>query len=171
MARTPSKVSLSDSERIQARRLAHLGIKLSVRTEAAKLLELGANPDDLWDLRISCTTSLCGHRVAMERFGVPSLRACELAQGRVRGLVDTALYLTVLYDIGKTAPPPLYLGSCSGLGGGPGTGLAFSCSSQMDPTITVKRYPSPVQEELWDADDVPWTELARLRDEFYSLTA
>lgn len=92
---------------------------------------------------------------------------CVQAKRRIReaGLVDGALYLAVLYAVGKTAPPPIYLGSGSGLGG---EGLAWTCGSGVDPSIPVRRFPEPVQAELWDGDGVSWVELARLRDEYWA---
>jgi hypothetical protein len=73
---------------------------------------------------------------------------CVQARKRVReaGLIDSALYLSVLYTIGKTAPPPLYLGGGSGIDSVPGSGLSFPSGSGVDPTIRVRRFPDPVQE-------------------------
>lgn len=103
----------------------------------------------------------------MERFGVASLGACEQAQQRVRrrGLVDGALYLAILYNVGKDAPPPIYLSGGSGLGG---SGLAWTCGSGVDPSIPVRRFPPAVQIELWDGDGVSWIELAELRDAYWA---
>jgi hypothetical protein len=164
---------LSESEQAQARLLAHCATSLAVRQEAQQLLDQGADEAHLHDLRVSCTTSLCGHAMAMERWGAPSLESCHRAQRRVRaaGLVDGALYLAVLYDVGRTAPPPLYLGSGSGLGGLPGDGLAFPPGSGIDPTIRVRRYPPAVQLELWDDDGVSWAELRRLSDAYWASEA
>lgn len=166
--KNPAKVPLSSSEQDQARLLAACAIRLAVRQEAQELLDQGADETDLRDLRISCTTSLCGHRTAMVRWGASSLAACESAQKRVRarGLVDGALYLAVLYAVGKTAPPPLYLSGGSGLGGE--GGLAWAPGSGVDPTIRVHRHPPAVQCELWDADDVPWAVLRDLADEYWA---
>lgn len=66
------RVPLSESEQVQARMLSRWAIRLAIRQEAAELLEIGADPDHLADLRISTTTSLCGDRVAMTRWGVAS---------------------------------------------------------------------------------------------------
>lgn len=162
----PPKVPLSPSEAVQARLLSRWATRLQVRQDAAALLEDGADPDALADLRVSCTTSLCGHTVAQERWGASSLEACRLAQRRVRaaGLVDGALYLAVLYSVGKDAPPPTYLGTGSGWGEGfPGSGLAWPPGSGVDPSIRVKRWPDPVQEELWDSDEIPWTYWSSVR--------
>lgn len=161
----PPKVPLSPSEAEQAKLLSRWATRLAVRQDAAALLVDGADPDALADLRISTTTSLHGAEVAMQRWGASSAEACRLAQRRVRarGLIDGALYLTVLYCTHKDAPPPLYLGCSSGLSGD-GEGLAWSPGSQVDPTILVKRFPEPKQEELWDADDVPWTYWSSVRD-------
>lgn len=146
--------------------LAKWATRLAVRQEAQLLLDEGADPDALADLRVSTTTSLCGAPVAMQRWGASSAEACRLAQRRVRerGLVDSALYLAVLYSVGQDAPPPTYLGTGSGWGEGfPGSGLAWPPSSGVDPTILVKRWPDPVQEELWDSDEIPWTYWAEMR--------
>ena len=104
----------------------------------------------------------------MERWGASSLKACHDAQKRVREtqLVDGALYLSVLYDTHRDAPAPIYLGCGSGLDSGvPGAGLAFPCSSQVDPTIRVKRYPEPEQTVLWDEDLTPWVYWSQVREE------
>lgn len=160
----PKKVPLSESELVQARMLARVATRLQVRQDAAELLEHGADPDDLMDLRISTTTSLCGHTVAQERWGASSAEACRLAQRRVRkaGLVDSALYLAVLYATHKTAPLPLYLSGGSGLGE---PGLAWSPGSMVDPSILVKRHPEPEQMVLWDLDEVSWVYWSQVRDE------
>lgn len=147
--------------------LSRWATRLQIRQDAAALLDEGADEADLRDLRISTTTSLCGHTVAMRRWGVSSEKACHDAQKRVRkaGLVDSALYLAVLYCTHKDAPPPLFLSGGSGLSGAAGEGLAWAPSSGVDPTILVRRFPPPIQEELWDGDDVPWTYWSRVRDE------
>jgi hypothetical protein len=152
--------------------LRHLAISKDVREEAQLLLDEGADPDYLRDLRISCTSALAGDEAAMYWGASVTPLVCVQAKRRVReaGLVDGALYLAVLYVAAKTAPPPIYLGSGSGLGGGPGDGLAWSPGSGVDPSIRVRRYPDPVQGDLWDSDDVPWSELARLRAAYQDLT-
>lgn len=129
------------------------------------LLDQGADPHHLHDLRVSCTTSLHGHLEAMTRWGASSAEACRRAQQRVReaGLVDGALYLSVLYVAGLDAPPPTYLGGGNGLWEMPGAGLAWPPGSWVDPTIKVKRFPDPKQEELWDADGVAWTYWSSMR--------
>lgn len=143
--------------------LSRWAVCLAVRREAHELLEEGADPDALRDLRVSTTTSLHGHTVACERWGAASLKACADAQKRVReaGLVDGALYLSVLYNVHLDAPPPIYMGGGSGLGS---SGLAWTCSSGVDPSIRVKRWPEPEQLELWDLDDVAWTYWAGVRE-------
>lgn len=161
----PHEVQLNEGEREQAKMLSRWATRLAVRQEAAELLEHGADPDDLQALRISTTTSLCGHLEAMQRWGASSPEACRLAQRRVRlaGLVDGALYLSVLFDCHKTAPKPLFLSGGSGLSGA-GEGLAWSPGSMVDPTIKVRRYPDPEQMLLWDGDETPWTYWASVRD-------
>ena len=158
----PARVQLSTSEMVQARMLSKWAIRLHVRQEAAELLEHGADPNHLADLRVSTTTSLHGHRVACDRWGASSAEACRLAQRRVRaaGLIDSALYLAVLYDTGVDAPPPIFLGHASGLGS---PGLAWSPSSGVDPSILVKRYPPPEQMLLWDDDGVSWKYWSEVR--------
>lgn len=160
----PAKVPLSPDEAVQARLLARVAVRLQVRQDAAALLQDGADPDHLHDLRVSTTTSLCGAPVAMQRWGASSPEACRLAQRRVRqaGLVDSALYLSVLYDVARDAPPPIFLGGGSGLGGA-GEGLAWAPSSGVDPSIRVRRYPPPEQLEIWDSDGVSWMYWAEMR--------
>lgn len=145
--------------------IARWAIRLAIRNEAKDILENGAPEDQLQDLRISTTTSLHGHAEAMQRWGASSPEACRRAQQRVReqGLVDGALYLSVLYTTGLDAPPPIYMSGGSGLDGPPGSGLAWCPSSGIDPTIKVKRFPDPVQEELWDSDGVAWTYWSAMR--------
>jgi hypothetical protein len=145
--------------------LARVAIRLQVRTEAAELLAEGADPEHLHDLRVSTTTSLCGASVAQERWGASSPEACRQAQKRVRaaGLVDGALYLSVLYCTHKTAPPPLFLSGGSGLSGD-GEGLAWAPSSGVDPSIRVRRYPPPEQLEIWDSDGVSWMYWSSVRE-------
>lgn len=157
----PPKVPLSESELVQARMLSRWAIRLAVRQEAQDLLENGATPDHLHDLRLSCTASLCGPDAAW-RWGVTSLHAIDLARRRVRqaGLIDGALYLAVLYDTHRSAPPPIFLGGGSGLGS---SGLAWPCSSMVDPSIVVRRYPEPEQMVLWDSDLTPWTYWSEVR--------
>jgi hypothetical protein len=75
--------------------------------------------------------------------------------------------LAILYDVHKTAPPPIYLGSGSGLSE---PGLAWSPGSGVDPSILVKRYPDPEQLVLWDDDDVPWVYWASVRQEELALS-
>lgn len=160
------KVPLSDSERVQAKMLSKWAIRLAIRQEAQLLLDQGADENYLHDLRIGTTTSLCGHETAMRRWGASSAEACRRAQKRVReaGLVDTALYLSVLYNTGKDAPPPIFLGSRSGIDDGVlGAGLAWSPGSGVDPSIRVRRYPPAEQLVLWDADDVPWVWWSEMR--------
>lgn len=162
-----AKVPLSESEKVQAKLLSRWAIRLAIRQEAAALLENGCDPDHLADLRVSTTTSLCGHAEAMKRWGVSSAEACRLAQKRVRdaGLVDSALWLAILYDTGTTAPPPTYLGTGSGWVDVPGAGLAWSPGSGVDPTIRVQRWPDPEQMVLWDLDATPWTYWSAMREE------
>lgn len=145
--------------------LARWAIRLAVRQEAQDILEHGADPDQLHDLRISTTTSLHGHQTAMTRWGASSPEACRQAQQRVRrdGLVDTALWLSVLYTVGADAPPPVFLGGGNGLWEMPGAGLAWSPGSGVDPRIKVQRWPDPEQMVLWDADEVPWMYWSAMR--------
>lgn len=93
------------------------------------------------------------------------MKACHDAQKRVRknGLVDGALYLAVLYDTHRTAPPPIYLWAGSGLDSVPGAGLAWTPSSGVGSTIRLRRHPDPEQMVLWDLDDVPWTYWSSVR--------
>lgn len=166
----PPKVPLSESEQVQARLLSRWALRLAVRQEAADLLLHGADPDQLHDLRVSCTAALCGPDAAWQ-WGVTSTTAIEQARRRVReaGLVDTALYLAVLYDTGLTAPPPTYLGHMI-FEHVPGAGLAWPPGSGVDPTIKVQRWPEPEQMELWDEDGVPWVEWSAMRAEDAALS-
>lgn len=155
----PIRVPLSESERAQATILSRWGIHLAIRQEAAELLDLGADPDGLRDLRVAVTSSLCGDQAAMKRWGASSPHSIDLARKRVRHLVDGALWLVIVYETGAWRGPGEHV---SFLGvfcenPPPGSGLAYLPGSLGDPRIRVQRYPDPVQEELWDLDQVPWT--------------
>lgn len=119
-----------------AERLAAHGRK-HLRADAQELLDLGAPANDLADLRRVVTWGLCGHRAAEERWGPSTLRALELAADRVRHLQDTALWVVVVHETGEwRGPQHEVFRSCWGP---PGSGMAWSPQSGVDPTIPVRR--------------------------------
>lgn len=124
-----------------------------LRPEAQELLDLGAPADDLADLRVAITSYLCGDKAAMDRWGASSPAAIEMARKRVRRrvLVDTALWVVVVHEVGEWRGPVFEVfRSCWGP---PGSGVAWSPSSGVDPSIPVRRWPDRQLELDLDSGD------------------
>lgn len=148
----PARVHLDEGEQAAARHLVLHGLR-HLRASAQALLEEGADKDQLADVRLVITASLAGDAVVMARFGA-DIKSIEKAAKRIRtaGLQDTALWCTVVHATANRYKP-----SMSFLGYG-GAELRQGCtawrpSSRVDPTIPVRRRPSPHQLDMWEPDE------------------
>jgi hypothetical protein len=135
---------LNKAEGTWLAKFAASAASLEVATEAVGLLGHEVDADVLRDLRITATSALCGDAVAMKRWGAASPHACDLARIRTykhgqKALDASPLWLAVLYAIAETVPPPPYMFGIGYLDQVPGTGLAWTLSSQMTgPTRIVR---------------------------------
>lgn len=143
----PVLVPLSEREREAAQKLVEFGVR-RLRADAQTLLDEGADERVLADLRLVITASLAGDAEAMRRFGVTA-RAIEPAAKRVRYLRDSALWVVVVHALADELKPTMYFLAYGGAE--LRTGFhAWAPGSRVDPGIPVRRWPFPVQEELFE---------------------
>jgi len=143
----PPRVPLSDGERVAAQFLVRHGVR-HLRQGAQALLDEGADADELRDLRISITASLGGDAAALARFGATAGTIVAAAK-RVRYMRDSALWTLVVHALGDELRPSMsFLGT---LGSELRQGChAWAPSAGVDPSIPVRRWPEPLQEELFE---------------------